>query len=309
MKPKALYTADQATLTLGETNPIRIPGVTIKADSVTFSGKKKLALTVLVSGDVTSDVIRFAFGKKTQVALKVLLFDTNAKRIRFRYSLGSEADVSLDQILLTPKNPPLTVARQIRIQANAKLRCLTGIFPESSCLYQDDIRLVGIGAACHLLSLGIATKSHRIQLGETLYHQAKQTVSELKNFLIATDGGTLDCVVSGIIQKGMMESRCEQANRGLLLGEKSTISVDPRLLIDEYDVKASHGAAIGRMSDDELFYLESRGLSEDEAKQLIVFGYLAPFMDQLGDAKLSDYLTKFVKKQVMGGSVDEPEQA
>jgi len=95
----------------------------------------------------------------------------------------------------------------------------------------------------------------------------------------------------------------------LLLGEKSSISVDPKLLIDEYDVKASHGAAIGRINDDELFYLESRGLDETLAKQLIVFGYLAPFLDQLAHAKLSDYLTKIVRKQVMGGAIDEPELA
>ena len=66
------------------------------------------------------------------------------------------------------------------------------------------------------------------------------------------------------------------------------------LLIDEYDVHANHGAAIGKMSDDELFYLMSRGLSNKEAFKLILSGIINPFMDNLLDESLCDEISSSI---------------
>ena len=68
----------------------------------------------------------------------------------------------------------------------------------------------------------------------------------------------------------------------------------PILLIDEYDVHANHGAAIGKMSDDELFYLMSRGLSNKEAFKLILSGIINPFMDNLLDESLCDEISSSI---------------
>ncbi|MFA6792128.1 MAG: SufD family Fe-S cluster assembly protein [Candidatus Izemoplasmatales bacterium] len=305
----ALFPKDASVWELCDTPP-KVPGVKIHDRTIAFSGKKKKELTCLITKEVSENVIRFSFHKNTQVALKILLFDLKKEeQLQFHFRLGSGAEVTVDHIFLEPINSKLSIERKFRLKENARLTLLTGVFPNASFLCRDDTELIGEGASVDYLSLAVATKKNRIQIEETVRHQAKQTISKMQNFLIATEEGLLECIVAGVIQKGMAQSVCEQANRGLLLGEKSSISVDPKLLIDEYDVKASHGAAIGRINDDELFYLESRGLDETLAKQLIVFGYLAPFLDQLAHAKLSDYLTKIVRKQVMGGAIDEPELA
>jgi Fe-S cluster assembly protein SufD len=71
-----------------------------------------------------------------------------------------------------------------------------------------------------------------------------------------------------------------------MLSEHSEIACEPTLLIDEYNVEASHGAAIGKMDDLQLFYLLSRGLSETEAKALILSGYINPFINLIENDKL-----------------------
>jgi len=73
-------------------------------------------------------------------------------------------------------------------------------------------------------------------------------------------------------------------------------------LIDEFDVFAKHGAAIGRINDDELFYLLSRGLTEQNAKKLIVSGYTLPYLTAIGDSHLKDILRRKVARKIEGAS-------
>ena len=64
-----------------------------------------------------------------------------------------------------------------------------------------------------------------------------------------------------------------QENRNLLLSDKGTVDTKPQLEIFADDVKCSHGATIGQLSDDELFYLKSRGLDDASARELLTYGF------------------------------------
>ncbi|HRF71073.1 MAG TPA: SufD family Fe-S cluster assembly protein, partial [Candidatus Pelethenecus sp.] len=65
-----------------------------------------------------------------------------------------------------------------------------------------------------------------------------------------------------------------------------------------YDVIANHGASIGKMSDESLFYLMSRGLSKQEAFLLILEGIIAPFMNQIPDASLKNEINGKIEKMM-----------
>ncbi len=128
-------------------------------------------------------------------------------------------------------------------------------------------------------------------------HQAPKTFSEIKNFGIATKGGKIHFETIGKIAKGNFKAQCEQISRGLILQDDAKISSRPILLIDEVDMQAHHGAAIGKISEDELFYLMSRGLTKNEAEMLIVNGIIEPFLENLGEDlknKLETKITSFL---------------
>ncbi len=92
----------------------------------------------------------------------------------------------------------------------------------------------------------------------------------------------------GKINKNMKRSIARQSNKGIVLGENSRLEANPLLLIDEYDVVASHGASIGKIDDEQLYYLMSRGLSLKVAERLIISGFLSPVLKVLSTNMLKE---------------------
>ena len=116
---------------------------------------------------------------------------------------------------------------------------------------------------------------------ERVNHSVAKTYSDISNIGISRDGSAIKFDITGFIQKGMNNSNCRQLSRGVVMDDNSSVTAKPILLIDEYDCFASHGATIGKMSDEDLFYLMSRGLNKNEAFLLILGGIIKPFIDKL----------------------------
>jgi Fe-S cluster assembly protein SufD len=87
-----------------------------------------------------------------------------------------------------------------------------------------------------------------------------------------------------------------QENRNLLLSPDATVFTKPQLEIFADDVKCSHGATIGQLSEEELFYLMSRGLSQEESTQLLTYGFALEVIENLPIQSLRDQLTKEVAR-------------
>ncbi|HEY8423740.1 MAG TPA: SufD family Fe-S cluster assembly protein [Clostridia bacterium] len=81
-------------------------------------------------------------------------------------------------------------------------------------------------------------------------------------------------ITKGVIDKGSAGADCSHKSRILTLSDNAKAEVDPSLIIDEYDVQAGHSGTVGRIGKDEMFYMMSRGLSEQEVINLISYGFL-----------------------------------
>ena len=90
----------------------------------------------------------------------------------------------------------------------------------------------------------------------------------------------------------MKNSDVRQITKGLILDPTGECLAEPILLIDYYDVKAYHGATIGKISDDDLFYLMSRGLTKDEAFMLIINGLIEPFVKNVHNEEMKNEIMK-----------------
>jgi Fe-S cluster assembly protein SufD len=82
-----------------------------------------------------------------------------------------------------------------------------------------------------------------------------------------------------VVHPGAMQTNAEQLNRNLLLHPESRVDTKPQLEIFNDDVKCSHGATIGQLDRDELFYLESRGIGADDARGMLIGGFAAEVLD------------------------------
>ena len=106
-----------------------------------------------------------------------------------------------------------------------------------------------------------------------VYHQNKDTTSNVICHGISYGKGDLKFSVNGYIKKGMIGSICNQSNRIINLDEGKSL-IEPNLFIDEFDSVANHSAYTGPFDNKLLFYLETKGISKKESFNLLLNGFM-----------------------------------
>lgn len=150
---------------------------------------------------------------------------------------------------------------------------LTMVYPTSV--------LLGVGAKVEHLSLSLAAKDQILDTGGQAVHLAKNTSSNIVSKSIAKDGGTASYRGLVKIIKGAKNAKTSVVCQSLILDEKSEAKTYPAMEIAEDEVIALHEAKTGKIAEEELFYLMSRGLSEGEATSLIINGFIEPVVKNL----------------------------
>lgn len=139
-------------------------------------------------------------------------------------------------------------------------------------------------AVWHLASLSANFDNKEFDV--SIYHNAPNTIGLSDNYGVCKDEGKL--IFSGIskIFNGSIKSKTNQNAKIMVFDKASNAVAKPILKIDENDIEASHAAIVGKINDEHLFYLTSRGLTESEAKQLITYGYLKPIVNGFSDEEV-----------------------
>ncbi|MCD4664462.1 MAG: Fe-S cluster assembly protein SufD, partial [Bacteroidales bacterium] len=103
-----------------------------------------------------------------------------------------------------------------------------------------------------------------------------------------------------LVRKDSQQTNAFQTNRNILLTDKAKVNTKPFLEIYADDVKCSHGATVGQLDDDALFYIKSRGISEYNAKLLLMYAFAAEIIDKIKILPLKDRIDDLVKKRLRG---------
>ncbi|HLW38599.1 MAG TPA: SufD family Fe-S cluster assembly protein, partial [Candidatus Eremiobacteraceae bacterium] len=101
------------------------------------------------------------------------------------------------------------------------------------------------------------------------------------------------------IDKGAQRSDAYQANRNIMLSEGARADTEPMLEIEADDVRCTHGATVGPIDEETLFYVESRGLSPDDGARLIVEGFFSEVFQKFGDARVTQALAAKVSPHLI----------
>ncbi len=143
------------------------------------------------------------------------------------------------------------------------------------------IYLMGEGAKGEVLSVAFAGDDQLQDAGAKMMHFAKNTSSKITSKSISKGSGRAS--YRGLIKvaKGCTGVKSNVECDALLLDEHSRTDTYPYMEIDEEDVSISHEASVSKISETQLFYLRSRGLSEDQASMMIVNGFIEPIVKQL----------------------------
>lgn len=155
------------------------------------------------------------------------------------------------------------------------------------------VNLAETGASCELNGLFVASGRQHIDHHTRIDHNAPHCVSREK-YRTVLDGRS-HAVFNGkiVVAEGAVKTDSAQSNANLLLSKNAEIDTKPELEIYNDDVKCAHGVTVGQLDENQLFYLKSRGLSEEEARQLLTFA----FADEILVSMDIQSIRRFVEKE------------
>lgn len=139
------------------------------------------------------------------------------------------------------------------------------------------------GATFEGMVAALSSKESNKQIYVSVIHDEGETQGVAKAYGIVAEKSSL--TLSGVshILKGSKKSDTRQESRVIVFDKGCKVNASPILKIDENDVSASHASAEGRLNEEHLFYLESRGVPEREARKLIMYGYLYPVIQRFSE--------------------------
>src|SRR5574338_1502303 len=141
--------------------------------------------------------------------------------------------------------------------------------------------LVGPGAHAEILSMAFAGPGQHQDAGGKVVHFAPHTSSKITSKSISRGGGRASYRGLLKVYKGADDVRSNVVCDALLLDPQSRSDTYPYIEIDDSDVTVGHEATVSKVSDEQLFYLMSRGLSEEEATTMVVSGFIEPLVKEL----------------------------
>lgn len=141
--------------------------------------------------------------------------------------------------------------------------------------------LIGPGAHGEILSMAFAGPGQHQDAGGKMVHVAPHTSSKVTSKSISKGGGRTSYRGLLKVYKGAEDVRSNVVCDALLLDPQSRSDTYPYIEIDEEDVTIGHEASVSKVGEEQLFYLMSRGLSEEEATTMVVSGFIEPLVKEL----------------------------
>lgn len=175
------------------------------------------------------------------------------------------------------------IPKNFNVGAFEDLELTLVILPGTSCEIPLTIDLNGEGASVLMRGLYLCNGSQTVDISVEVNHRVPGCSSRQQFRGIV--GGEADVSFFGriMVAKDALKTKAYQENHNILTSEKATVGTKPQLEIYADDVECSHGATVGSLDENERFYMQSRGIPEDEARVLQMISFISPIADSIED--------------------------
>ena len=165
-------------------------------------------------------------------------------------------------------------------------------------LVRNNVHPVLAGEGCDSLINGLFMSSHRQHMDNYMKVEHASPHCDSRQLYNGVLDGRSRGVFHGriIVHEDAQKTDAKQTNRNLLLSDSAQIDTKPQLEIYADDVKCTHGATIGQIDENALFYLRSRGISESAAKDIIMHAFTNETLESMTLEPVKEYCTKLVTK-------------
>jgi Fe-S cluster assembly protein SufB len=173
------------------------------------------------------------------------------------------------------------VTKRAQAHKNATVEWVDGNIGSRLTMKYPCVQLVGEGARGEILSVAFAGIDQHQDAGAKVVHAAPNTSSRITSKSISKDNGRASYRGLVNIHKNATGSKVSVECDALLIGDDARSDTYPTMEIDNDQVNVEHEARVSKVAEEQLFYLQSRGLTEDEGRLLIVNGFMEPFTKEL----------------------------
>ncbi|OGL87885.1 Fe-S cluster assembly protein SufB [Candidatus Uhrbacteria bacterium RIFCSPLOWO2_02_FULL_49_11] len=173
------------------------------------------------------------------------------------------------------------VTKRMRVEENAVGEWLDCNLGSKVTMKYPSCFLVGPHAHGEILSLAVAGEAQHQDAGGKMIHCAPDTTSTIVSKSVSQSGGRTSYRGLVKIKKGALRARSKVVCDALIVDERSRSDTYPDMIIDEHEVTVEHEASVSKIGEEQLFYLQSRGLDKSAAEAMIVNGFIEPVVKEL----------------------------
>lgn len=194
------------------------------------------------------------------------------------------------------------IPQRIVLERDAKVDVVVIVMPGASCDIKLDVTLAGEGAEANIYGAYVCGSQERVKISVDMHHDLPHCNSRQLFKGIAGGTSRVDFYGKIIVAQDAQRTEAYQENHNILLTDGAKVDTKPQLEIYADDVKCSHGATIGRLNEEEQFYMRSRGITLEDAKVLQMISFIAPVLENLPEsdretiaARLEDAIRNIVR--------------
>lgn len=187
-------------------------------------------------------------------------------------------------------------AFRANLKSHSTLKTILATEGSTSLRHDYRISLAGENAEASLNGISMVSGNNESHAHVLMDHQAPhcRSMQFFKNVLNDASRSSFEGKI--LVQQAAQKTEAFQLNNNLLLSDKAKADCKPNLEIFADDVKASHGATVGQLDSEQLFYLKTRGYSEAAAKNLLVYGYCKEIIDLISIPSLLNDISNRAKR-------------
>ena len=191
-------------------------------------------------------------------------------------------------------------SHQGRVERDATLRHIVVSFGGGVVRVNPSIELAGTGSRAELYGLSYSDAGQHLESQVYLHHKGAETTGDvLYKGALQGSGARSVWIGDVLIGPDAVGTDSYEANRNLVLTDGARAESIPNLEIETGDIRgAGHASATGRFDDEQLFYLQARGIREDEARRLVVLGFLAEIVQKIGVEDLEAELFAAIEEEL-----------
>ena len=186
----------------------------------------------------------------------------------------------------------------INVEDNSSLEGFVADFSYNVLNFDCVVNLLKEGASAYIKLASLSSNKDNKNISVSINHIVGKTYGKVDNYGVCKDLGKLLFAGTSHIFENASKSKTQQSAKIMVFDEASNAIAKPILKIDENDIEASHAAVVGKINDEHLFYMTSRGISEADAKQLITLGYLKPILNGFNNEETRNYISSLIERRM-----------